>query len=282
MPYKHCELTAADPRMYEEMKALWRISFGDTADTVDRFFEERLPSAKAIAAMDTDGVTGAAYLLPASYKEGGVYRAAYYVYALAVLPRCRGRGIGRTLMEEAFRIAREEDAVCLLMPDGEGLAQYYEGLGMKRGFRTRTRTVPVRPGEPSLPVEFTRVTAEEYTALRDGCFGHRDGYVRWDAEAVRFALADNERSGGFTVKIREKGADGAYVAMARTDNRTLFIPETTLPEDKLSLLCTLAGEKGFENLRVRLPAGENGSGVTTGMIRDGEVYPTAYLGLTLD
>lgn len=282
MPYKHCELTAADPGMYGEMKKLWAISFGDTEDTVDRFFEERLPTAGAIVALDDGEVAGAMYLLPASYRESGIYRPAYYVYALAVLPRHRGRGIGRSLMEEAFRIARKEEAVCLLMPAGEGLAQYYEGLGMRRGFRTETRTLPGAGDKDSSLVEFTRVTAEEYTALRDGCFGTRDGYVRWDAPAVRFALADNERSGGFTVKIREKGVDDAYVAMAKPDGRTLCISETTLPTEKLPLLRALARDKGFEMLRVRLPAGENASGTTAGMIWGGEVYPGAYLGLTLD
>ncbi len=282
MPYVPCELSYAEDWMHDQMKKIWKLSFGDSDRIINLFFRQRLVNGNALVALEQKTVAGALYLLPAEYKKGDEYVPAYYLYALAVLPEYRARGIGKLMMQSVFERCRREGAVCILRPAGESLAQYYESVGMKRGFHTKTVSFPARRDALACP-DFNHVTSAFYTKARDRHFGTRDGYVRWDRPAVRFALEMNTASGGAAWRISEGSCEEEYVAMGHMDGHTLVIEETTLPPEKLNWLGNLAVDYRLDHVRVTVSSWFDYPihAITEGMLWGAGTVPDAYLGLSM-
>lgn len=281
MSYQICTLTTASPAIYGELQHLWQCCFGDSELFIHTFFAMQVEPDNVLVAMDLRRVVGAVYMLPASYGLPGDGRAAYYAYALAVLPEYRARGIGRVLMNAVFARCRAEGAVCVLKPASEGLAQYYEGLGMKRGFRQKTVAFPAERRVPG--VMFGLCTPEEYKRLRDAHFSDFGKMIVWSDATVRFAVQDARSSGGWCIRIRFVGEDVDYAAICRPEGRTLFVDETTLPENRLGALSEWAMIHSLTVVRCVVPPGGTlyGTEITAGMIWNDRPDPTAYLGLTL-
>lgn len=281
MSYQICTLTTASPAIYGELQHLWQCCFGDSELFIHTFFAMQVEPDNVLVAMDLGRVVGAVYMIPAIYGTPVCGRAAYYAYALAVLPEYRARGIGHVLMNEVFERCRREDAVCVLKPASEGLAQYYEGLGMKRGFRQKTVTFPAerRVGN----VTFGLLMPEDYKKLRDAHFGALGKMIVWNEDTVRFAALDAKTSGGWCIRIHFDGEDEDYAAMCRPEGRWLIVEETTLPEYHLAALSEWAMLHSLTHVRCTVPAGGTlyGTEVTAGMIWNDVPDTGAYLGLTL-
>ena len=281
MSYQICTLTTASPAIYGDLQKLWECCFGDSELFIHTFFAMQVQPDNVLVATDLSRVVGAVYMLPAAYGTPENGRPAYYAYALAVLPEYRARGIGHVLMEEVFARCRAEGAVCVLKPASESLAQYYEGLGMKRGFRQKTVVFPAERRFGG--VTFGLLTPEEYKTIRDKHFSALGRMIVWSEATVRFAAMDTKSSGGWCIRIRFDGEDTDYAAMCYPEGRTLIVEETTLSEERLSCLSDWAMLHSLTSVRCTMPAGGKlyGTEMTAGMIWNDEPDAGAYLGLTM-
>ena len=284
------DVVYADPvRDAEAVKHLWEVCFGDEEEDIRYFLKHRMTDENMLVICEDGRPVSMASFLTVEYLQKGEYQDARYVYAVATLPEYRGRGYAARILSFAQEKFKEP---LILAPAEESLIRYYEKLGFRRAFEETRRTVTAQElseesGSPEgadvaaqeLPEEglnMEPVTAAEYVSLRDQRY-MREGYVRWDENAVRYAMEVNEMAGGKTVVV--PGEQNEFL-MYRKDGDVLSVPETTLGDAALrELLPQLFEETGTS----RAVCGQ-----TAGMIwlpgqgDHAAVSPDGYLALTLE
>lgn len=75
---------------------------------------------------DQETISDTLFSDPAAHNPNGRYQA---VFGLAVLPECRGRGVGAALMGAFCRRAREQGRAGVILTCKDRLIPFYEGLG---------------------------------------------------------------------------------------------------------------------------------------------------------
>ncbi|MBR4940695.1 MAG: GNAT family N-acetyltransferase [Clostridia bacterium] len=238
LPYNKAPLPA--------LKHLWLTCFDDTAEYVDFFFENRLPPSLSVVAATDNELLGAAYLLPAYIRDAGILRPAFYLYALGVAPTARNMGIGRSLLEQSFAFAEERDAVIFLRPATAELIRYYEKAGMCASHYAKV--VDFRPTEDRSGTEICPLTPELCYTLWE-LASTKNGSVFWTPGHVRYALAENQMSGGFALADPVNGS----FAIGHLRDSSLLLTECFSPEPA-SFLAALCKQQRAAGARVRFGA----------------------------
>ncbi len=224
----------------DAVKKLWTACFDDTEADVAYYMEQRMTNENMLVIHAEGKIVSMASFLPVQYRIDGAYTDAYYVYAVGTLPEYRGRGYATQILEFAKAWYR---APLLLAPADEGLTDYYAQRGFKTAFLGEWhRQERVQEGaslralelQPQEALTEEPVSPEEYVRIRDERL-EKEGYVRRDAEAVRYAMGLNKRGGGETVAVVSGAPDGKErdVVMYYPQGERLCILETTLLPDKL-------------------------------------------------
>lgn len=279
----------ADPvRDAEAVTRIWEICFGDEEDYIRYYIEHRMTKENMLVIWEDGRPVSMASFLPVQYLKDGVYLDARYVYAVATLPEYRNRGYAGKILSFARELYGEP---LILVPAEESLMRYYEKMGFRRAFPETRQELSAGVSAQELSGDnlpcLEPVTAAEYRELRDRkC--EREGYVRWDEEAIRYAMDVSGDAGGRAVAVvweqnmgrsDETGESQKEILMYETDGELLTILETTLTESGLrALLPHLLAETGTNRVIC---------GQMTGMIwlpeqmQEEPVIPDGYLALTL-
>lgn len=240
----------------EQIKELWETCFGDEEDYIQFYLRHRMTEENMLVIHQDGRVVSMASFLPAQYLCQGEYQDARYVYAVATHPEYRRQGLAGKLLQ----FAREKyEQPLLLAPAEESLIRYYEKMGFKRAFpESRHR---IEGGVTALEVKesgealrcLEPITAEEYVAIRDRKCA-KEGYVRWDEDAVQYAMDLTASYGGKTAAVVGENGPGRQEQAAREEKDILMyekegellsIIETSLSEEALrSLLPQLFAETG--------------------------------------
>lgn len=253
----------ADPeKNREDIQAIWQSSFGDEEEYIDFFIKNRMTEDTMLLYYLGDKVVSMASFLPVEYcrEEGNI--PSRYVYAVATLPEYRGCGYASMILEFAKKHYGEP---LILSPAAEGLIAYYERLGFKRAFTETQETVDddIQAMELSVSGEVAdnydlseQITGETYAKIRDAHF-MQEGFVRWTAEAVDYAIEENAFCGGKTLMVSsEQELTKKSVLMYRVEENCLVVEETTLSGGELKeLLLRLLEESGAECFEVKSHSG---------------------------
>ena len=152
------EIRASDA---EELAALWHAVFGDTEELSRGFLRDLPQLGGGICAWEDGRLLGAAYAVTDYFL--GEERLAY-LYAVAVLPEARGRGLGQSLSREAAALGRRLGAKILCTcPAEPGLYPWYErAIGVRAALGRREERIERRPGPAPRPL-----SPEDYGARRE-------------------------------------------------------------------------------------------------------------------
>lgn len=285
----------------EQIKKIWRTCFGDEEEYITYFLDHRMTEDNMLVIYRDGKAVSMASFLPAEYLSGGAYVSARYVYAVATLPEYRGQGLASGILK--FARARFEEPL-ILAPAEESLNAYYEKLGFQRAFgsekhelvsaagedageQKNVQALELRGQEENVMEAVEPVTPEEYVKIRDAGF-EKEGYVRWDVDAVRYAMELSAFCGGGTIAVvaeddsaKEEGTSEIQkdILMYDVHGDTLIVRETTLDEKRLTgLLRELLKETGTSKAVY---------GYMSGMIwlpdsmQDVKIKDDGYLNLTL-
>ncbi|MFR4352718.1 MAG: GNAT family N-acetyltransferase [Roseburia sp.] len=265
---------------------LWETCFGDEEDYIRFYLDHRMTEENMFVIYEDGKIVSMASFLPVQYLLHGSYMDAHYVYAVATLPEYRGRGFATRILQ--FARAKYGGAL-ILAPAEESLVCYYEKMGFERAFPDTRCSLDA--GVAALEVQETdvppacmeSVTAAEYVKIRDEkC--EKAGYVRWDEEAVQYAMDVTASCGGRTVSVicgnaQDEDEPEKDILMYEPEGDILVILETTLGEMYLrALLPQLLAETGASVARI---------GQMPGMLwmpepmKDQEILREGYLTLTL-
>lgn len=284
-----------------ELKKLWKECFADEDAYIDAFFYAVYQGKHVLAVQENGALIGASFFLPGSIYIEESWQQIRYVYALAVYPQYRGRGIAGRLLQEASEIYK---APFIAEPAEESLvAGFYEPLGFSKTFylskkQTALPQYDIQAAQ-SQAFHIQPADAEAYGRIRDERF-KKYGYVRWPKEHLAFALSEHRANGGDALLVT--GEDREDILLYYTEGSKAFVTETTLTqEDAVSVLLqcleqpcdtlTLTGRVRDSRQCIGKDAdgsmqeaqyqAENSERRLTGVMR-GSTCAGGYLNLTLD
>jgi len=153
-----------EPRL--QIRALWRICFGDPDDTIDQFLLTRYDPRRFYAEWEANRLISMLHVIP--------FGRTAYIYAVATDPARRNRGIAGRLLSRAIDDCRKQGFRCAALIPGENTLKAWYG---RFGFQDRDIPVVFRTapgfdpgtGEPQhdramiLPLDDTPFTDERLT-----------------------------------------------------------------------------------------------------------------------
>ncbi len=291
--------------MLPQLKKMWQICFQDELSYVDFYYENRFKEENTYVYKKGEEIVGMLTLLPASYRYSEEETLPiHYVYAVATLPKAREQGIASELLEEAGRTSEEKySAGTILVPANKELFSYYE----RRGYQTiyfkkqlyfkaaaqqvlsaaSLKVENVRVHEVSFAYERSYekkdILPEEYKQLRDFHFD-RPGYVKWNLEAITYAVKEARFVGGKVLKLSVD--HHSYAVLYYKKENQLIIKETTLSEDLIAdAISYLMKEEECLEAIVTVPSYYSFEGelLPYAMVRlNTEAYANGYFNLALD
>lgn len=204
------------PEDQTALVALWHRVFGDPVSYVEEFFRILPEIGRGVAAIENGVPVGAAYMITAlELRDDEKSRRCGYLYAVAVEPEARGRGLGGSLSQEAAALGRAHGAelICTL-PAEPGLYAWYEKLiGVRCAlYRERRELASCSGPAPQL------LTAAEYARLRETLLCGRP-HLRLSDAAMRLEEANCRAFGGGLYAV------GGGIAAASVDGGVTEVRE---------------------------------------------------------
>lgn len=263
------EVVSAAEADKDAIANLWAEVFHDSDAYIRLFLEKRFSPESFLLIREGGKLASMCAFLPAEFRtETGELVPIRYVYALATEPGHRRHGLARKLLDFA---STHYGVPLVLVPAEAELEAFYAKPGFERGFKAEEWSVGPNPSLPK--VSFRPTDAKTVMHRREETFV--GGHVKWDEEAVSFAIENSTLEGGGALEtehgeivLYEKGADG-----------NIRIVETTASAERRAavasaLLARVGGERAFYRNSgglVHYPAGYSGPR-----------FVDAYLNLSLD
>ena len=164
-----------DTKSIPELKRLWNICFDDEDIYINDFFAALYEDQNVLLAEENGVLMGASFFLPGKIfvEEGeGYWQEIRYVYALAVDPKFRRRGIAGELLHRAYELYQTP---LIAEPANEGLVGgFYEPLGFAKAFYLKRVQIEM----PDYGVQAAEISAAESRAA--GCLEQTDGAAGTD------------------------------------------------------------------------------------------------------
>ena len=266
----------AEARHIPQMTALWCSVFGDRREYADAFYAHWFGKCICMTALDGTHVAGILHLLPAVLQRYGRKDAVYYLYAGAVEPAYRCRGIYADLLRMLCKRSAEEQRTVLGIPAEASLFPYYARFGFRPLPVYSTETVR-KQGEapPELPA-MTELSAEQYSRMTAGL----PPAMLWDKDGLEYALFEIRECGGFAKQFMLRGAECA--ALGYCTGSTLHLRSFIAPDHlRDAALQTLLHSFHCETLICRIPP-EADTPQETGMIYAPHAEDTGSVFIPLD
>ena len=250
------EVVSAATADKDAMANLWAEVFHDSDAYIRLFLEKRFSPESLLIIRQGGKLASMCAFLPAEFHaETGESVPIRYVYALATAPDHRGHGLARKLLDFA---SAHYGVPLVLVPAEAELEAFYAKLGFERGFRTEEWSIGPNPSLPK--VSFRPTDAKTVMHRRDETFA--GGHVKWDEEAISFAIENSTLEGGGALETEH----GEIVLYERRTDGDLRIVETTAsPERREAVVASLltrvgAGRAFYRNSGglVRYPADYTG------------------------
>lgn len=268
-----------DAQTRAEVCALWKTCFHD-GDFSEFYFKERVTADNMLVIYRDGKPVSMASFLPAVYHTEKGAIPVRYVYAVATLPEYRRQGLAKKILTCGSELWDEPLVLC---PADEHLYRYYGKMGFVCAFRSENVGARLAAAKNCCwNFHLEQADPETYAAVREKYLSEqKHAYLGWDAQAIAFAFAANEREGGRNLFfVPESAPEKKELLMYTSEGKELVILETTLPEEVLSrLLPELLAETGTKQVRYEIPGGMI---LLPERLEGFEVPTDGYLNLTLD
>ena len=144
------------------LKDIWNASFPGDEAFADWFLATVWAADRALLWEDGGRPAAKLHLIPMRLDIAGQAVSSAYVYAVATLPECRGRGVAAALLEEAEALEKSRGtALMMLVPQSESLFGYYGRLGYEARLLRARRVIRAEAAEAIRSRRSIRARAKE-------------------------------------------------------------------------------------------------------------------------
>lgn len=227
-------ITKAVKNMLPQLITLWEECFGDPEEYSSFFFTNNLKGIETfdnlyVYMKDGQPVSMLTVLEAELFYQGQIINF-WYIYGVATAKEHRSKGYAGELLHYVLDVAQENNAVAGLVPAQESLFGYYEKFGFKTSFYKKVweySLVEVNQREISKQeYQISSISYSEYNVLRN-TFLQGITHIEWNDSAVKYAIEENSKLGGETLRI--KAQLGEFFIMYYAYEGVLSVRETNLP-----------------------------------------------------
>lgn len=180
----------------DDLKEIWRMSFGDSDSFIDFYFQTRDWMSEIAVLLEGGKAVSMLTMIPVDMvDQDGKKSSAAMLYAIATHPDFQKRGFADRLIEFSNQhLLSNQTAVTLLVPASEELFAFYAKRGYRDGFYVReavlSRSEIGELTDEYRPCRFVPVKPMEYNAMRRKLLeGHPHLNYRDDEIAFQKQLA---------------------------------------------------------------------------------------------
>lgn len=241
-----------------DITEIWEQCFGDPKEYINLSLDANLD--KFIVYKIEGKAVSMLCVIPCMYgsARGG------YVYAVATLPKFRGKGYSRQLLAftEAKMKQQGYDFSCLV-PATNPLFNFYSHQGYKTGFycSNHQETFHKNGSEP-LNVEVQKIDVQEFISLKQ--ILSNEDQIAWSREHLKFLYEENAFLGGEVLKISANGKQG--IAVLTQDQDKVLVKELIISPSQIEKFAKLITQKYKKDCFIRAQA-TNTSRLPFGMIK---------------
>jgi predicted acetyltransferase len=187
--------------MKEQVIELWSMSFGDSEDFTQLYFERVYREENVLTLCENGRVISALQMRPYRMGYCGTTLPVAYVCDVCTHPSERGKGRMSQLMRRALDVMRERGyALATLIPASEGLFSLYERFGFAKAFDHSTEMHLLEDTPPELlscrTVSCRELPPETAFAYYDSKQRERPCAILHSADDWDILLQDCRQSGG--------------------------------------------------------------------------------------
>ena len=161
----------ADDRTKQQVWDMWKTVFGDPDEYMEVYFGHKYRNEQTLLYMEGEKAVASLQMLPYRFTFCDTEIPVIYLSGVATLPEARKRGYAGQLVIRSLEIAREKDVpLVLLVPQEEGLLQFYDKFGFAKTFDAGTDELP---SLKELTEQHAGDMRAAYRAF-DACFRRKD------------------------------------------------------------------------------------------------------------
>ena len=179
----------ADKSSESEVRAMWKICFGDPDAYIDLYFREKYRPENTLVYIDEKKRTVASLqMLPFESTFHDSEIPLVYFSGLCTLPEARNRGIMGALINESFKEMQiRKIPLAVLVPQDNTVMRYYEKFGF-------VQTFDAGQPQPSLKKLLEKNAGNLQSAYRefDAMYRHRDMTVQKTFDDFRAIVEEAE------------------------------------------------------------------------------------------
>ena len=241
------------------MRRLWHEIFGDPEELTDIFYIMLPDMGSAVVAVEDKKVIGMANVINGmELMEKGAHYVEHvkepsvcgYIYAVAVAPEHRGRGIGKALCLEAEKLAkkRESDLVCTLPAEASLYNWYKDIMDFEPVLYRKSHETECKAHEMCMELSSTEYMMWRENMLRNSTHLHPSNpTLEWEKQFCKVF--------GGGLYACSSGICTAYV-----DGETCIIKEliTVFPGDEDRIAASVGAHLGCRKAVYYQPSGSDG------------------------
>lgn len=225
---------------FKEIVKLWNISFGDSVATIERFLHTFFTDRNCLVFREDSSIISMLFLLESEVVSDSFTHPAYYIYAACTDPEHRGKGVMSQLLRYTIDFAAKEKKNFLcLVPGEEYLFEYYSRFGFKKIFKRKefilSRSIMALLSENG--AETCQPSIKSIKALRDKALA-TGSRLLWDENVIKYAIEENERSGGVSVFV-QKNEEFIGYAVYKVKDDVVIIKELCVQKRCFGLLANI-------------------------------------------
>ena len=243
----------------EQLRNLWRVSFGDSDEYIDLFMEQMCVPERTVVYEELGNIVSAAFVVElgefVSSEEHP--KPCRCVYAFSTSPDYRGWGIGASVIRAAAKLSNEGGCVGVICPAEYSLFGYYRRTA---GYRDYFYSYESSGSDSGILAygSVLSINAAQYLDLRKKLLEGR-AHIDFSLKSMEFQERLCLRSGGGLFSVTAGGVQCA--AAAEIVGGKLVIKELLVPNGSFytpSLL--IARALGYQDFTYRTPVrpGEEG------------------------
>lgn len=250
------DITYATRQDEDQIIKLWKECFGDEESYIHFYLEHRFTEDNMLCIRENGKIVSMASFLPATLElpvekemtesdwmsdekmknnrteDCMQSKEVLYVYAVATGSEYRNKGYAAKIIQHAYRKWKKP---LILQHASESLESFYEKHGFITCFKRYLYDFAAENllpgcvdthGEFEIIRDFTEEVIRDYEEKRNAFFDGRI-YVKWDYEALSYALRENAFAGGYLVRAKQ-----GYL-LCRVEEGAVRIVESLIHFDEL-------------------------------------------------
>ena len=133
----------ADDSTKQAVRDMWKEVFGDSDDFMDIYFQYKYRNENTLIYIEDNKPVASLQILIYNFTFYGKEIPVAYHSGLCTLPEYRGRGYMKELIVRSYAVATERNIpLMILVPQDEGLMNYYDKFGFSQTFDSRPEMLP--------------------------------------------------------------------------------------------------------------------------------------------